>query len=723
MKRLIAAFFACLLYTALLTGIRPVLAGPAAPATAPVDPASDRLTFLMLQLSSAEESIKALNAGMKAAGYKAKVAADKADSYEKGNNLMDRKGGAPVPWDEFYGKTAAGFYYHSSGDLHASEFRGVNTVDAHYNGSRLTRIDRPRQFDYIYRANIEQAAKAKAETEALGRQIDQMLARRRKIEAEQSALWATISLESIQNLDIGFKPLYHWQLAAPAQKPGAPAAIDTARTGTLRALVLFLRTADQVAAKSAETVGDDQERTFNSLKETVQSAQATAQESAFRASQSADLDAADQTLIKDALAITKRMAAICKNTAESYRLALEGDAAEDEQRKLTFRAQLQESLLAFSSATAELDGAISKMATDWGIHGQAGVDNPDKVVLISSAAPPSAGPTGGTVTIAPPAAASGPQRLFNGASLEGWTSEPQYWSVENGAIRGKSDDKAADAYAISGAAYRNFVLDLDFKLVSGNSGVFFRADSIASHGLHGFEADIFVPNAIGKLALDGAVLYRPDAALQKRAYIAGDWNHYRIEAVGEHIRLWINNQLMTDTTQRGPEQGRIALQVQGRTEILFREITIQPLPDTPERSPAGGAAIVIKSPDRLRVAELKAGEARLYDSNPPRKIEGVASDLQGYHFTSIPQRLDMSYEVRVTKPGIVYVFGFKAKTHPRPEDVFGADANKWQPADSAITGKNIAAVFRREVAAGDVITIKAFEAQIAAESIEVVPGS
>src|SRR6266576_5223592 len=84
-------------------------AGPAsAPATQRTD-LSDRLTFLTLQLSSTEESIKAITLALRGAGYKAAVAAERAADADKGNELMDRKGGAPIPWDQFYGKTARDF--------------------------------------------------------------------------------------------------------------------------------------------------------------------------------------------------------------------------------------------------------------------------------------------------------------------------------------------------------------------------------------------------------------------------------------------------------------------------------------------------------------------------------------------------------------------------------------------------------------------------------------
>ena len=365
LPRLTAILFFCALLV--FNGI--ARARPAT-APAPADGNDDRLTFLTLQLSSVEESIKALTAGMKAAGYKANVAAEKVEGYEKGNELMDRKGGAPVPWDKFYGKTAKSFRTWWDDP-----------------------VKRPKQFDYIYRANNDQAAKAKDEVAAMGRQVDVMLARRRKLEAEQSVLWATISLEEIRNLEIAFHMLYRLKLKAAATQPAVSDAVADARVGVLRALVLFERTADHAASRTADLVGKDQDQAFTILKETIQAAQTAAQEGIFRATQATELNAADSQQVKDAMAIAKRMLSISKNMTEAYKLALEGDAAQDEPRKLTFRAQLQDSLLSFADSTAEMDSAIIKLSAAWNVKGEPGIDSPDElpadIALVSPATAPS----------------------------------------------------------------------------------------------------------------------------------------------------------------------------------------------------------------------------------------------------------------------------------------------------------------------------------------------
>ncbi len=70
--------------------------------------------------------------------------------------------------------------------------------------------ERPTQFSTtLYHANNDQVAKANAEVAALGQKVDTLLARRRQLDAEQSALWATISWESLP------KPRYLSQSPLP----------------------------------------------------------------------------------------------------------------------------------------------------------------------------------------------------------------------------------------------------------------------------------------------------------------------------------------------------------------------------------------------------------------------------------------------------------------------------------------------------------------------------
>jgi len=131
-------------------------------------------------------------------------------------------------------------------------------------------------------------------------------------------------------------------------------------------------------------------------------------------------------------------------------------------------------------------------------------------------------------------------------------------------------------------------------------------------------------------------------------------------------------------------------------------------------------AITITAPDGIKILKLESGQPRLYDSKPLRVIEKVAENLAGWQFTSIPQRIVISYQIRVNKTGVIYAFGCgSSRKPPTREQVLGDDASRWVPDADAIEGKNVAVCFRRNVTAGETIALQSFELQLAAESIAV----
>ena len=67
--------------------------------------------------------------------------------------------------------------------------------------------------------------------------------------------------------------------------------------------------------------------------------------------------------------------------------------------------------------------------------------------------------------------------LFNGKDLTGWTVHgTEKWYVENGELVCESGPDKQYGYLSTDKAYKNFILDVKFKLeANGNSGVFIRS--------------------------------------------------------------------------------------------------------------------------------------------------------------------------------------------------------------------------------------------------------
>ena len=219
--------------------------------------------------------------------------------------------------------------------------------------------------------------------------------------------------------------------------------------------------------------------------------------------------------------------------------------------------------------------------------------------------------------IAQAAAASedGFRPIFDGQSLEGWDGNPKFWRVEEGAITGEAtvaNPTKENTFLIwRGGEPADFELRLEFKLISGNSGVQYRSrEEPAKWGrwvVGGYQADIAYDDtwcavlheersaAPGRsiMAVPGQKVivgedhelhvvdkFGDTAELRKKVK-RGQWNDYQIIAEGNHLRQFINGQLMVDVTDNDPQlrrfRGILAFQLHGGfpMKVQFRNIRLK----------------------------------------------------------------------------------------------------------------------------------------------------
>src|SRR5690606_35339647 len=88
--------------------------------------------------------------------------------------------------------------------------------------------------------------------------------------------------------------------------------------------------------------------------------------------------------------------------------------------------------------------------------------------------------------------------LFNGKDLSGWTKHgTEYWYVDNGQLVCESGPEKKYGYLSTDKPYKDFILDLDFKLeANGNSGVFIRSHVGGKDGttIRGWQVEVAPPN-------------------------------------------------------------------------------------------------------------------------------------------------------------------------------------------------------------------------------------
>ncbi len=186
--------------------------------------------------------------------------------------------------------------------------------------------------------------------------------------------------------------------------------------------------------------------------------------------------------------------------------------------------------------------------------------------------------------------------LFDGKTLRGWQQigGAAKYSVRDGAIVGTTVAGTPNSFLITERRYADFVLELEVQADSSlNSGIQIRSNHFPAYKndvFHGYQIEID-PSA---RAWSGGVydesrrgwLFnlegKPEA---QRAYRKSGWNHYRIEAIGGHIRTWVNGIAVADLNDGLTRCGYIGLQVHdigqdaekaGRT-IAWRNIRLRDL--------------------------------------------------------------------------------------------------------------------------------------------------
>lgn len=217
----------------------------------------------------------------------------------------------------------------------------------------------------------------------------------------------------------------------------------------------------------------------------------------------------------------------------------------------------------------------------------------------------------GVAPVADSDSTEGFRPIFDGRTLDGWSApDPRYWSVEDGAITGRStpelpcDTNQFLAWTLG--ELDDFELRFEFRILgseSANSGVQIRAEIAPDGHAVGYQADMDRAGPwLGALydehtrrtllAKRGErVAIAPDGTREAEAlpvdgfsFDGEGWNRYRIVARGERITIEVNGVVTSDVTDREKGerdlQGRLALQLHAGppTTVQFRKVELRRLP-------------------------------------------------------------------------------------------------------------------------------------------------
>ena len=214
------------------------------------------------------------------------------------------------------------------------------------------------------------------------------------------------------------------------------------------------------------------------------------------------------------------------------------------------------------------------------------------------------------------------QILFDGKTLKGW-SNPYTWGevkVTDGEIHLVADKKF---FLLTEKQYADFIFEAEVRMPEGkaNSGIMFRCHKKPNR-VWGYQAEVDTSERkwSGGLYDEGrrGWLYpnkkKPETAKAFRKKADGsfkrlDWNKYRIECVGDRIRIWVNGVMTTDFRDSTDARGYIGLQHHGEKGRLyrFRNIRIKVLgpgagaeDSMGAACPAGGIVLLDESGDLSR---------------------------------------------------------------------------------------------------------------------------
>ena len=180
------------------------------------------------------------------------------------------------------------------------------------------------------------------------------------------------------------------------------------------------------------------------------------------------------------------------------------------------------------------------------------------------------------------------------ADLAAWTTTggrydgAAVWSVEDGALVGRTGPNGEGGLLYTRRRYASFELELETKIDHPfDSGVFVRM----TPDLKGAQVtlDHRPGGEIGGVYSDGWLQHAPEGA---EAFREGEWNHVRVRCTGFDLRLeaWINGVKTTDfrlppDTPGYATTGLVGLQVHGDAEsepgaraARFRDVRIRELP-------------------------------------------------------------------------------------------------------------------------------------------------